>query len=567
MIVDYDCDSKEIIDFKKSRDDFEQGKKVLSYMRCLRHPNIVELLGSFTFKDKHYLLFPPAEQDLEQLMSFSRAPARFDSDEAYLLALQGLGSAVNHMHTYTSNVLDIAMIGCYYDLKPKNILVLEDGFILAGFGHRFAIQAQIIRSCFQSTAAGTIDNQKNVNDSSKQRPFLFAVRTANDSLEAILPVVELRKVHARLEHHILDEGDPKKLTNIGQTAFDPSLYPGVGKLAAVKRMIELSRGDLVTEPRAVQFSIDAVHVTTELGFHHIGQLTLESTGQKLPVLIERIEYEAHWSNEGIGKIMFDMIGIIGELHDTTAEHPSLKTLRCRGYYHDQSKQAFGLLFELPLSAAMVEDVSRIFSLADVIEKTYRIRLKYPLLGDRFELAFNIVSALMELHKAGWLHKNIATSNLIFCGRTIDDLSMDALYVTGFNYSRPNDKMIFSDGPRTRGRDWSLRQEYQRPDYRRRGVGYISQYDYYSIGMMLLEIGLWQNITQKLLKKTTLGPDEKQDYALNEHVPFIGSYMGARYTDAVQYCLGYKGISAGIFESLTFLESHKSLQIAFDERVV
>ena len=134
MIVDYDCHSKEIIDFEKSREDFEQEKEVLSYMRCLRHLNIVELLGSFTFKDKHYLLFPPAEQDLEQLMSFSRAPARFDSDEAYLLALQGLGSAVNHMHTYTSNVLDIAMIGCHYDLKPKNILVLEDGFILADFG-------------------------------------------------------------------------------------------------------------------------------------------------------------------------------------------------------------------------------------------------------------------------------------------------------------------------------------------------------------------------------------------------------------------------------------------------
>ena len=84
--------------------------------------------------------------------------------------------------------------------------------------------------------------------------------------------------------------------------------------------------------------------------------------------------------------------------------------------------------------------------------------------------------------------------------------------------------------------------------------------------MLLEIGLWQNMTPMLLKKTTLRPDEKQDYVLNEHVPFIGSYMGARYTDAVQYCPGYKGISAGI-ESLTLLESHKSVQIAFDERVV
>ena len=163
------------------------------------------------------------------------------------------------------------------------------------------------------------------------------MRTASNSLEAILPVAELTKVHARLEHHILDEGDPEKLTNIGQTAFDPSLYPGVGKLAAVKRMIELSRGDLVTEPRAVQFSIDAVHVTTELGSHHIGHLTLESTSQKQRILIERIEYEARWSNEDIGKIMFDRIGTIVELHDTTAEHPSLKTLRCRGYYHDQSK--------------------------------------------------------------------------------------------------------------------------------------------------------------------------------------------------------------------------------------
>ena len=114
--------------------DFENEKHVLSYLRCLEHPNILELLGSFTYRNTHVLLFPPASEDLGRFMSRSTTPKAFRSDLVIFSALLGLTSAIEKVHTYTSSKLNINMIGCHYDLKPKNILVSGQSFVLADFG-------------------------------------------------------------------------------------------------------------------------------------------------------------------------------------------------------------------------------------------------------------------------------------------------------------------------------------------------------------------------------------------------------------------------------------------------
>ena len=55
-------------------------------------------------------------------------------------------------------------------------------------------------------------------------------------------------------------------------------------------------------------------------------------------------------------------------------------------------------------------------------------------------------------------------------------------------------------------------------------------------MLLLEIGLWRPITPRMAKDTTRSPEQKQQHVFDELVPLLGSYMGARYRDAVRYCL-------------------------------
>lgn len=112
---------------------FERECRVLSFLNCLNHPNIVELLGSYTHDGVHSLLFPLAECDLSNLLQRSTLPA-FKSESDYIFALCGLASALELLHKFSLRDLDIKLIGFHHDIRPHNILVQSDRFLLADFG-------------------------------------------------------------------------------------------------------------------------------------------------------------------------------------------------------------------------------------------------------------------------------------------------------------------------------------------------------------------------------------------------------------------------------------------------
>lgn len=116
-----------------SSEDFERECRVLSFLSCLDHPNMVELLGSYTQNGIHSLIFPLAEYDLSKLLG-SPQTSKFESQSDYLFALCGLASALDKLHSFSSKVLDISLIGCHHDIRPHNILVQDGQLLLADFG-------------------------------------------------------------------------------------------------------------------------------------------------------------------------------------------------------------------------------------------------------------------------------------------------------------------------------------------------------------------------------------------------------------------------------------------------
>lgn len=119
--------------YSKNAESFTQECRTLSFLNCLNHSNIIELLASYTHNGVHNLLFPLAEYDLNSLLRSSDT-SLFASQTEILFALSGLASALDSVHAYSSETLDISLIGCHHDLRPHNILIRDKSFLLADFG-------------------------------------------------------------------------------------------------------------------------------------------------------------------------------------------------------------------------------------------------------------------------------------------------------------------------------------------------------------------------------------------------------------------------------------------------
>ena len=65
------------------------------------------------------------------------------------------------------------------------------------------------------------------------------------------------------------------------------------------------------------------------------------------------------------------------------------------------------------------------------------------------------------------------------------------------------------------------------------------YDYFSLGMILLEIGLWTPIstwTKSSKERMLLGPSEVRDLLVDRYLPRLGPRMGKEYQNIVRLLL-------------------------------
>ena len=106
--------------------------------------------------------------------------------------------------------------------------------------------------------------------------------------------------------------------------------------------------------------------------------------------------------------------------------------------------------------------------------------------------------------------------------------MKSPYFIGFNYSRLSLENAFSEGP-------GVQLEYQHPDYKGGRKRFCREYEYYSVGLVLLELGLWMPLAD--ITRNIIGdPKVLRQALLDTKVPSLSSYMGTAYAEAVAVCL-------------------------------
>ena len=155
----------------------------------------------------------------------------------------------------------------------------------------------------------------------------------------------------------------------------------------------------------------------------------------------------------------------------------------------------------------------------------------PTLDERFAMARCLIQTIGNLHSVDWLHKSLRSENVIF-GYHGDRQDYEHPLVVGFEFSRDE-----KDRSTTERDDRLERNIYRHPD--RQGPPekrFNAIHDIYSLGVVLLEIGLWRLAVGFEQNYKSMEPEEIMRNLIEHAKDRLPHYMGNGYTRAVVACL-------------------------------
>ncbi|CZR67835.1 uncharacterized protein PAC_17734 [Phialocephala subalpina] len=121
---------KELKDDSKARSE----EQMYRWLNSAANESTIKLYHSYSVNGTLNLLFPQYEMDLYKFLDREKPRSLFSSNQAYYTAIHKLAIALQEFHNFSHKGFGVERIGCHYDLKPNNILVDCEQFILADFG-------------------------------------------------------------------------------------------------------------------------------------------------------------------------------------------------------------------------------------------------------------------------------------------------------------------------------------------------------------------------------------------------------------------------------------------------
>ncbi|KAK2736407.1 hypothetical protein CKAH01_18904 [Colletotrichum kahawae] len=224
---------------------------------------------------------------------------------------------------------------------------------------------------------------------------------------------------------------------------------------------------------------------------------------------------------------------------------------CLGVHEDEAFEEttrgdcrIGFVYEFPAGDATGELVT----LKDMLSRAKRG--PRPPLGQRFHLARKLISAISLLHATDWIHKSLRSDNIVFTAGYNEDEedkkipNISEPRIAGFQYSRPTAQESIES--RAIG-DPEL-EVYYHPEVPLSGWTKVKEI--YSLGIVLLEIGLWRPCYDARFKGMTMTEVSRAitkglDGRTGDELMGL---VGRKYAEAVKWCLkGIPGIRDGSSE--------------------
>lgn len=366
------------------------------------------------------------------------------------------------------------------------------------------------------------------------RPLFNGLRDCVNTLISHLPLDSREQIQTRVEVGLIESEDLNELNSVQERYEQAAVGDRIGMLATIKLMSILALERTKTTRPDLHLDFKTITISTSgdrpLIDHDIGTIDSDQRNVKCKIVIEWRRYATYWHGP-VSSEMLARIEANAELLSPSNKPPNVRSLDCIGFFHQPLRHAFGIVYRFPGQQNATYELSPL-TLASIIRKTADTRAR-PSLDDRFNLAHQLASSVLEFHKVGWMHKAICPHNIAFFpGKRAHPLDwIKEPYIIGFNHSRQNEPKAFTEGPSV----YNSAAKYQHYEYHGERA-YLQAFDYYSLGLVLLEIGLW-----KLLEDQTAGwryadGKEMRKMLFEKRVALLAHHMGTQYCSAVKACL-------------------------------
>ncbi|KAH6891537.1 hypothetical protein B0T10DRAFT_547824 [Thelonectria olida] len=229
---------------------------------------------------------------------------------------------------------------------------------------------------------------------------------------------------------------------------------------------------------------------------------------------------------------------------------AMHTLDCPGYVVDRSSGPTwlaALVYRYPQDAAREAPQSLLRLLQDSEDSRGRY---HPSLDDRYALALALAETVFRLHMSGWLHRCIGAHNVLFFGKEGGgkNAHLREPYLTGFEFSREEGERLATETVIEGAGVNRYRHPGCQGPFR---AGFRKVHDLYSLGMVLLEIGLWKPFDRPPQYKLTSSSSENRDRIVEKCLNgYLAHYVGNKYQSVVRTCLT-GDFSCGVSDDAAF----------------
>ena len=222
-----------------------------------------------------------------------------------------------------------------------------------------------------------------------------------------------------------------------------------------------------------------------------------------------------------------------------ADPATFGLLSCKAVVQSTKSSEMKFLFRVPDGFTTVSSVRQLLLSGRV----------HNSLSDRLEMARQLTTAVFYVHLYSFVHKNIRPETILSLGKRDDDGLPHTAFLIGYQVvrdaygrTRPVSNLKLEANIYRHPQRWGDAPEY-----------FVMQHDIYSLGVCLLEIGLWESFveydangaarpSQVLLSR--MSPSKviqdpgmlKEQFVILSQGATLRAKMGTKYSKVVETCL-------------------------------